>query len=296
MEEAEMPDERANPTSHSYFSQRLRLHYLDWGTESAPPMLLIHGTRDHGHNWEWVAQALRTDYHIVAPDLRGHGDSEWAVGGSYSTTEYVYDIAQLIHQTKLAPITIIAHSLGGGLALKYAGIYPENVTKLVVIEGMGGPPSWYRSTQPVHTRMRNWIESMRKLSGRIPRRYTSLEGAYHRMEEVNSHLDPERARHLTIHGANQNEDGTFSWKFDNYTRSMSPFDMPHDDATSLWENIRCPILMISGSEGFGRRVGHDDVLKPFKDARHVVIDDAGHWVHHDQLDEFVKVTRAFLAE
>ena len=116
----------ATPTSHIYFSQRLRLHYLDWGNPEAPPLLLVHGHRDHCHNWDWVAEALRDEYHIVAPDFRGHGDSAWVYGAAYSHGEYIYDLAQLIHQLELSPVTIIAHSLGGSVALRYAGIYPEN--------------------------------------------------------------------------------------------------------------------------------------------------------------------------
>ena len=56
----------ATPTSHIYFSQRLRLHYLDWGNPEAPPLLLVHGHRDHCHNWDWVAEALRDEYHICS--------------------------------------------------------------------------------------------------------------------------------------------------------------------------------------------------------------------------------------
>ncbi len=66
------------PTSHLYFSQRLRLHYVDWGRDDAPALLLIHGGRDHCRNWDWVAERLADRYHVIAPDLRGHGDSEWA--------------------------------------------------------------------------------------------------------------------------------------------------------------------------------------------------------------------------
>src|SRR3546814_20636320 len=64
-------------TSRTYVSQRLRLHYVDWGNPDAPPLLLLHGGRDHCRNWDWVAQELRSDFHIIAPDLRGHGDSQW---------------------------------------------------------------------------------------------------------------------------------------------------------------------------------------------------------------------------
>src|SRR5262245_36986042 len=75
-----MSEQIVGPTSHWYVSQRLRLHYVDWGNESAPPLLLVHGGRDHCRNWDWVARELREEYHILAPDLRGHGDSQWLVG------------------------------------------------------------------------------------------------------------------------------------------------------------------------------------------------------------------------
>ena len=124
------------PTSHSYFSQRLRLHYVDWGNEGAPPLLLIHGGRDHCRNWDWVAEALRDDYHIIAPDLRGHGDSQWMVGGTYGVNDFIYDIAQLVHQALPTPINVIGHSLGGNIALRYTGLYPNTVRKVVAIEAL----------------------------------------------------------------------------------------------------------------------------------------------------------------
>jgi pimeloyl-ACP methyl ester carboxylesterase len=286
---------KASPTSHTYFSQRLRLHYLDWGNESAPPLLLVHGNRDHCHNWDWVAQALRDDFHIIAPDFRGHGDSAWVYGSAYSHSEYVYDLAQLIHQQHLAPVTIIAHSLGGGVALRYAGIYPENIKKMVVIEGTGGPPAMYEQ-QPAHERMQEWIESNREVSGRLPKRYPGLEDAYERMHEANSHLRDDQARHLTIHGSNQNEDGTYSWKFDNYTHVMSPFDMTREQTQELWGRIECPVLLVSGTESwFGQEV-REDPVPFFRNAEHVQIEEAGHWVHHDQLDEFLTLTRSFFSD
>ena len=78
---------KASPTSHTYYSQRMKLHYLDWGNPDAPPLLLVHGNRDHCHNWDWVAQELCDDYHIIAPDFRGHGDSQWVYGSAYRRSE-----------------------------------------------------------------------------------------------------------------------------------------------------------------------------------------------------------------
>jgi pimeloyl-ACP methyl ester carboxylesterase len=283
------------PTSHSYFSQRLRLHYLDWGNLTAPPLLLIHGNRDHAHNWDWTAARLQDRYHIIAPDLRGHGDSQWSAGSMYAPAEFVYDIAQLVHQQQLAPLRIVAHSLGGNIALRYAGTYPEAVERLVVIEGWGGMvPSHQRPDAP--ERMLAWIHAQRSLAARQPRRYVTLDDAFRRMLEANPHLSADQARHLTIHGANQNEDGTYTWKFDNYTHASQVLDLPPDDVRELWRNIACPVLLLTGSESWMRSGGDPATLVgEFADARHVAVEEAGHWVQHDQLDIFLKLVDDFLA-
>lgn len=286
------------PTSHIYFSQRLRLHYVDWGNEGAPPMLLVHGGRDHCRNWDWVAEAFRDEYHIIAPDLRGHGDSQWLLGGSYDHVDYVYDIAQLLHQRNHAPVTIISHSLGGSISLLYSGLYPETVTKLVSIEGMGPPPEIFaeRINQPIENRLHTWVQDLRQIAGRIPRRYQSLEDAYERMQTENPHLTEAQARHLTIHGSTQNEDGTFSWKFDNYVRAFPPVSLPQEEQYALYRRISCPTLLFRGTESWASDPEKDGRLQYFQKARVANIQGAGHWVHHDQLDEFVAITRAFLNE
>jgi pimeloyl-ACP methyl ester carboxylesterase len=182
------------PTSQFYFSQRLRLHYVDWGNDAAPPLLLIHGGRDHCRNWDWVAEKLRDRFHVVAPDLRGHGDSDWANGGGYGEINYVYDIAQLVQQKRMAPVTIIAHSLGGSIALLYAGLFPETVAKVVAIEGLGPSPDMLKRIREddIATRIRKWIEMKREAAGKLPRRYATLDAAIARMQEENKHLSAEQ--------------------------------------------------------------------------------------------------------
>ena len=286
----------SGPTSRIYFSQRLRLHYVDWGNPGAPPLLLVHGGRDHCRNWDWVASELRRDWHILAPDLRGHGDSQWSPDGSYSVAAYIYDLAQLIHQQELAPVTIVGHSLGGMLTLRYAGIYPENVRKLVAIEGLGMTPRAMveRAKQPIADRMQRWIAEQRDLSGRMARRYTSIDEALKRMQEANRHLSPEQARHLTQHGVNQNEDGTYSWKFDNYVRSDRPYGMTQAETQALWERIACPTLLVYGKESWASNPEDDGRIRHFKHAKVVSFEGAGHWVHHDRLDGFLDQLRDFL--
>jgi pimeloyl-ACP methyl ester carboxylesterase len=293
-----MLEQTSGPTSHTYFSQRLRLHYVDWGNAEAPPMLLLHGGRDHCRNWDWVARELRRDYHVIAPDLRGHGDSQWMLGGSYNLPELVYDIAQLLHQTRLVPITILAHSLGGMVSLLYAGLYPQNVDKLVAIEGLGLSPKALKEVAAKSTveRYEAWVAELRELSGRVPRRYKTLEEVWQRMQEANPHLSPEQARHLTVHGINQNEDGTYSWKFDNYVRATPPYGISPERVRELWGRIACPVLLLRGAESWASDPVEDGRAAHFHDVRCVSIEGAGHWLHHDRLDVFLKLVREFLAD
>lgn len=286
----------SGPTSNSYISQRLRLHYVDWGNEDAPPLILLHGGRDHCRSWDWVAQALRQDWHIIAPDLRGHGDSAWSADGEYSLRACIYDLAQLIHQKKLAPVTIVGHSYGGNIALRYSGIYPENVRKLVAIEGLGPSPKMLakRYSASIGDRMRTWIEAKRDMAGRTPRRYPALEDAYRRMKEENAYLSDEQARHLTIHGISQNEDGTWSWKFDNYFRTFPPYDMAQEDVETLWREITCPTLLLYGADSWASNPAEDGRLAHFRSAEVRLYENAGHWLHHDQFDRFVADLKAFL--
>jgi pimeloyl-ACP methyl ester carboxylesterase len=284
------------PTSHSFQSQRLRLHYVEWGRADAPPLLLLHGGRDHCRSWDWVAHEMRSEWRVIAPDLRGHGDSAWSPDGDYTLPAYVYDLAQLIHQLQLSPVTIVAHSLGGNIALRYAGLYPGNVRKLVAIEGLGLSPRLLeaRDAVPFQERWRQWIEQKRAVSGRLPRRYAGVDEALARMRAENAHLSEAQARHLTIHGAVQNEDGTFSWKFDNYARVWSPLDLPQEEIERLWASISCPTLLCYGAASGASNPQIDGRARHFRDTRVVVIPEAGHWLHHDQFDRFMAELRGFL--
>ena len=289
-------DSFSGPTSHVYFSQRLRLHYVDWGNPEAPPLLLIHGGRDHCRNWDWVAKALRKDYHVIAPDLRGHGDSAWITGGTYTTMDYVYDIAQLIHQLELAPLRIVAHSMGGNIALRYTGLYPDKVSHLVAIEGLGPSPKMLKEwkQRKIDEGLRGWIDQLRALSGRQIRRYPSVEEAAARMQEANPHLSPEQAKHLTVHGINQNEDGSFSWKFDNYIRAFPAVGMSWDETSEIMARITCPTMLVYGAESDASNPAEDGRVEIFQNARVESVADAGHWVHHDQLDHFLGLLDEFL--
>ena len=287
-----MSDGWPEPEHRFYTSQRLRLHYVVWGDQGKPPLLLIHGGRDHCRNWDAIATRLQDRYTIYAPDLRGHGDSEWALGGMYSLPEFVLDVAALAASID-GPLTLIGHSLGGGVALQYAGTFPERVARVVAIEGWGPP---LLEHQPAHVSMRHWIGHMHEMEERQARRYASIEDATKRMIEANPHLTAAMAQHLTMHGTRRNDDGTLSWKFDNYVRIRSPYEFNLEDAQDIWAQIRSRVLLIKGAESWAVDPEKDGRARAIRDRRTVTIKGAGHWVHHDQLERLLEVVRDFLAE
>lgn len=286
----------SGPTSQSFISQRMRLHYVDWGNPEAPPLLLVHGGRDHCRSWDWVAEELRKDWHVIAFDHRGHGDSEWANDGNYLTSDMVYDLAQLVHQLDLAPVTIVAHSMGGDVSLRFAGAFPGKVAKLAAIEPVGLSPEMQpgRDGKPYVERVRNWVEAKREAAGRLPRRYATIEEAYARMIEANRFLSEEQARHLTRHGVNRNEDGSFSWKFDPYLHAWPVDTTPQQLLEQTWAAITCPTLLFYGADSWATDPVETGWIDHFRDARMVKFDSAGHWLHHDQFDRFMGELKDFL--
>lgn len=283
------------PISHFYYSHRLKLQFWDWGTEGKPTMVLVHGGLDHARNWDWVARSLREHFHVYALDLRGHGNSQQAPGALYSLAEHVLDLSALLDIIDDFPVYLIGHSLGGNIVLHYAGIYPERVRKLIALEGIGFPMG-EKFNKPFKERLRVWIETVRKGEKRDIKSYPSLDSAVARMMEVNPHLPADIARHLTLHGTNWNSDGSLTWKFDNYLRFFPPYGTSRNDTIDLLGNVACPVQLFWGRESFFADPEKEGLAQALKDYRLVKVDKAGHWLHHDQLDVFLKEATSFLLE
>src|SRR4029077_11675575 len=152
------------PESRYYPPQGLRLHFTDWGNPQAPPLLLVHGGLDHSRSWDHLARALSRTLDVVAHDLRGQGESEWATGSSYSLADHVYDLTGLVKAAGFEKVSVVGHSMGGMVSLTYAGAFPEMVSHLVVLDGVTNYPA--RRVKAADVRIAEWISDLDKLAQR----------------------------------------------------------------------------------------------------------------------------------
>ncbi|MGH6707328.1 MAG: alpha/beta fold hydrolase [Bradyrhizobium sp.] len=280
------------PQSRYFQSQGLKLHFTDWGNATAPPLLLVHGGLDHSRSWDHLARALAADFHVVAPDLRGHGDSGWATGSSYSLADHVYDLTNLVNSEGLGKVAIVGHSMGGMVSLTYAGAFPERVSKLVVLDGVTNFPA--RRPKPADVRISDWAGDLDKLAQRKIHRYPTIADGADRIVGRNPRLTRVQAMHLATHGMKRNDDGSFSWKYDPYLRARAPYRLSLDDNIGLWSRIACPTLLVAASDSFLPDPEKAGVMSHFKHAELAKIAGAGHWLQHDKPDEVLGLIQRFL--
>ncbi|MEO0608092.1 MAG: alpha/beta hydrolase [Pseudomonadota bacterium] len=280
----------------TFSSQRLTLSYAEWGAVDAPALLLVHGGRDQKRSWDRVAGRLAKTYRVVAHDLRGHGQSDWVTDGDYGVMDHVYDLASLAEHLGLQRFTLIGHSLGGNITLRYAGLFPDRLEKLVAIEGLGPSPKMLaeRQAESVTQRLMKWMEQRRNLSDRGPRIMPDLATAEARMKAAFEHLPDDLIHHLTQTGIKTNPDGTVRWAYDPAGLGFSPSDISHADFVQLWRQITCPTWLVYGANSWASNPAEDGRLAPFQNATVSVIEAAGHWLHHDQFNDFMTQLETFL--
>jgi pimeloyl-ACP methyl ester carboxylesterase len=283
-----------------FLNGRMPLSYTEWSNPGAPILIFIHGSRDHSRSWDDMAYALRPAWHVIAPDLRGHGDSGWSQDGRYDFAAYLSDLAALAEEAGLGPgrqAVLIGHSLGAHIALRFSALYPEKVRRLVAIEAVGAPPAIEarRSGQAVEKTIRDWLEERRQASSAAPRHFASVKDAIGRMRSRHAFLTAEQACRLTRHGLKAAGKAGWAWKYDPYL-AVWPFpDITADEARALWRRISCPTLLVHGERSWPSGLPAD-VRQAIPQAREVRLANSGHWPQHDAFHPCRAAIEAFLAE
>jgi pimeloyl-ACP methyl ester carboxylesterase len=290
------------PSSRFIYVRGLKIHYLEWGEPSGETVLLLHGWRDHARTWKYFVAALQhktfKPFRFIAPDCRGHGDSDWVgPGGYYHFPDYVHDLDCVIEALAVPSLSLIGHSMGGTISFLYAGTFPERVRKLVLIEGIG-PLGMSFAEAPM--RMEKFLSDMKALRDRTTVEFDSfehpsLDEATSRFHRVNPRLPAERAAELTRDGMRQKENGKWVWKFDPLHRTASPQPFYAEQAIEFYRRIECPVLTIQGNESKqAPRPDMEDRLAAISDHRRADIDRAGHMVHQDNPEDLADEILKFL--
>jgi pimeloyl-ACP methyl ester carboxylesterase len=288
---------RPEPSSHFYTVSGLRLHYLRWGEPGRPALLFVHGGRDHAHMWDGIASEFLATHTVYVPDLRGHGDSAWAQASQYAIVDFVTDLTALVSRVRAETdpagrISLVGHSRGAGIVLRYAGTFPERVGRVVAIDGIGRHTRW---EIPAPERLRAWIDHRLEADSWAPRVYADVEAAAEPAMRVNRHLKRELALELARQGTRP-ADGGVTWKFDPRAHYHPAYDFGDEELRCFFSMIEAPVLFLRGDESH-LGIGHvEEWLPAFKDARSLIISQAGHWVQHDQPAEVLRLLREFLLD
>jgi esterase len=280
-------DELVLPAEHDVVVDGLRLHYLDWGNHGRPPLLFLHGGCLTAHTWDLVCLALRSDYHCLALDQRGHGDSEWSPIVDYGPDAHVHDIRGLIEQLGLERPVLVGHSLGGLNALIYAAAAAADPLAGVVLVDVGPDP------QPAAVKRVADFVMGAPGDG-------SVEDFVERARAFNPRRDPRLLRYSLLHNLRRLPNGTWTWKYDR--RGLTPEHIATvrkslEGLRDGAEAITCPVLVIRGAES--------DVMTDTQAAafaatlpvgRWAKVESAGHTVQGDNPRGLVEVLAHFLAE
>ncbi|HTO12433.1 MAG TPA: alpha/beta hydrolase [Candidatus Binatia bacterium] len=261
-----------------------RYHYTEWGAPAAPAVVFLHGITGHARTWDDEALLLAERFHVLVLDQRGHGDSDPAPDGDYSDAALLGDLEAFVDALGLGRLSLAALSLGGRVAINYAGQHPERVERLVVVDI--GPDIAPAGRARVGA-----------LMAQAPERFATLDEvvAYQR---ANSPLYAEAMlRHRARHAVRPLPDGGFTWKYDRALREairQGRIRVPAD-LWPQWRAIRCPTLLVRGSES---DILTDEIAKKMLEAlphaRLAVVADAGHTVPGDQPAVFQGLLREFL--
>jgi pimeloyl-ACP methyl ester carboxylesterase len=275
----------------------LRYHCRCWGAEGAPALFMMHGWMDVSASFQFLVDALRGDWRVIAPDWRGFGLTGWTQGASYWFPDYFADLDSLLeHFQPGRPATLVGHSMGGNVAAMYAGIRPERVAKLIDLEGFGLAAA---SAEKAPERYARWLD---ELSGEAPafRDYDTFESLAERLRANNHRLSPERALFLARHWGRAKPDGRVELASDPAHKLVNPVLYRIEEAQACWRRIAAPVLWVEGAESKAAemlKVSRADLAarkKCFPRLTERAIAGAGHMVHHDQPERLAEVIEEFL--
>jgi len=269
---------QAQPVDRFVTANGLRIHYLDWGTSGKQPLILLHGIARLAHTFDHLALHFNKDYHVIAVDLRGHGDSDWDPQGAYLVEDYVKDIEVLVAQIQLRDIVLWGNSTGGRVAQVFAGLHPELVSA-VIVEDVGP-------------------ERPREISDRLANRmsqeekgWASVDELLAQIKESNPRTSEQVLRTYVQYGSKRSADERIVWKRD---PAIGKGFVP----TELWRivrQIKAPIIYIlGGASTIVPAETQEQLRQALPQVQIVTMPDLGHYPSDEKPADFLAIVDGFL--
>lgn len=271
------------PEHGDVVANSMRLHYLDWGTKGRPAIVFLHGGALTARTWDLVCLALRSDFHCVALDQRGHGDSEWSPGLDYSLETHVADVQAFVDTLDLGSVVLVGHSLGAFVGIALAAQQAQLVRALVLVDA--GPGVSAAMTE----RVSEFILG--------PDEMASVDDFVTRARSFNPRRNERLLRRSLLHNLRTLPDGGWTWKYDRRHLSPEAIDRMRQRFNELGDDLRsiaCPTLVVRGAESEFSDDDADRVARQIPDATWLRIEDAGHTVQGDNPRDLAAALTAFL--
>jgi len=287
----------------------LRYHVRLWGEPSPqrPPLVLLHGWMDVAASWQFVVDALREARFVVAPDWRGFGLTDGGGADNYWMPDYLADLEWLLdHYAGDQPVDLVGHSMGGNVAMHYAGVRPQRIRRLVNLEGFGMPAV---EAGEAPGRYGRWIDELKRLHrGELAlASYPGAEGVARRLMKTNPRLPQDKADWLAGQWARprRQPDGSERWEIlgEAAHKIVNANLYRVDETLALYAAIRAPLLAVEAEDDslrgwWGKRYSLAEYharLQSVPDARVACVPEAGHMLHHDQPERVARLIEDFLA-
>ncbi|HQW20067.1 MAG TPA: alpha/beta hydrolase [Rhodocyclaceae bacterium] len=287
------------PSTSEFVELRsLRIHVRTWGPADAPQLFMLHGWMDASASFQFIVDALARDWRVIAPDWRGFGLSQWK-NDSYWFADYVADLeALLMHYSPDAPARIVGHSLGGNAACLFAGIRPARIAGLVALEGFG-----LRKSDPADAPdyYAKWLDQLH--AGPAFKRYADRAALAARFRQMNPRLTPVRADFLAEHLGQATADNAITLAADPHHKLSTPILYRLEDAKACWRRVTAPVLWVAARDSIFVKTFQDEAgqadyqarIACFRNIRPVMLEEAGHNMHHDQPEQLAQLIEEFFA-
>lgn len=273
----------------------LQFQIQEWGDPSLPKLFLLHGWMDCGASFKFMVPELLAHYHVIAPDLRGFGETDHAVGG-YWFPDYYADLEALLeHYSPHAKVDLIGHSMGGNIVMMYAGIRPDRVSRVLSLESFGLLPT---SPDIAADRYRKWL--LEVLSAESARVYPNANALKRSIHKGNPRLSPEMIDELaSLWGKPVGDDGAMMLKHDHAHRYTNPVRYNYEDTKSVWRQATAKLGVVAATESpvFSRlaaknRVADIKALMNLADENYYELG-CGHMVHLEQPQQVAAIVLDF---